>query len=74
MRDEIQLLRYQDKIKKEKEFNKLDFDPTREFEEIKNLYAIHRVNIEQEDVTKLYTSCYFSKDKLRVQQMKVKLF
>lgn len=67
-------MRYQDKLKKEKDAPKEAFDPAQEFEDIKNLYAMHRVSMEQDDVTKLYSSCYFSRDKLRVQQLKVKLF
>lgn len=49
-------------------------DPKDEFEEIKNLYSMHRVDFEQEDIVKLYSSSYFSRDKLQLNQLKMKLF
>jgi hypothetical protein len=49
------------KVQKEK-----DLDPKKEFDEIKSLFSLHRVDFEQEDIVKLYSSAYFSQDKLQI--------
>ena len=51
-----------------------DFDPKEEFEEIKSLCSLHRIDFENEDIVKLYSSCYFSQDQLEIQHLKLKLF
>ena len=39
-----------------------EFDPDREFEEIKQLFDLYRNDTKGSDLSQLYASCFYTKD------------
>lgn len=51
-----------------------EFDPDTEFDEVRKLFDLYKMDCSKSDLEHLYMTCFYTQDKALVQQFKVRVF